>query len=109
MSLWPKKSKADTGCPGCAGRLFSVISTIQRVRHGGSSVAAETVGARVSCQTCGMIFSVGPDGPFHHHPASWPFMPQQAVVQRPEPTPGAGKVFPMPDSRPKPNFPKSGA
>lgn len=70
-------------CPRCSSSLptASVILLRSHVLRGGRLVS-DVTGERVSCQSCGLIYSIGPHGTFRHHDCALPLSPS------PVPMPG---------------------
>lgn len=111
-----KGSVREVTCPGCGEReaFAPCCGLFKGEVESGGKVVMRGSGFRLSCQNCGMVFSVTASRTFHHHPQSLPWTPvPQAqtpqAVQRPEETGERARILPMADARPKPIFPKSGA
>ena len=77
--------------PRCGGTLFAglVALTSYRLRPpwywpwGKSRLERWTSGQRVACQTCGTVFSIGPDGVFAQAPNALPYSPQPQAARAP--------------------------
>lgn len=72
----PAPSIAPGVCPGCGAMEHTKIVTLFMWRQTEWGVRFEECGARLSCQRCPTIYSVGPRGWFTHHARSLPFSPQ---------------------------------
>lgn len=60
--------------------MASVVMLRSYALRGGRLVS-EVTGERVSCQSCGNLFSIGPHGRFKHHPQALPWSPQALPQQ----------------------------
>jgi hypothetical protein len=72
--LWP--TDKIIACPDCSSTLptASIILLRNAVERDGERLVVIS-GERLSCQHCGSIYSVGPNGTFRHHPNALPQTP----------------------------------
>jgi hypothetical protein len=111
MSLFGSKP-SEVVCPGCGEReAFTPCCLLYRAEYNPKTIKLKASGARLSCQSCGMVFSVAGYKTFHHHPQALPWTPvptpqmqvPQTIVQKGE----KPRIVPMDDSRPTPIYPKA--
>lgn len=72
-------------CPECGGRDYLRIGTIIGYKDLNGVATVVERGARVACQRCPHVFSVGPGGAFNQHPLSHPITPTMPPDYAPGP------------------------
>jgi hypothetical protein len=95
--IWP--TDKVTPCPDCASPLpaASVILLRNAVERDGERIVVIS-GERLSCQSCGCIYSVGPAGTFKHNPKALPRTP--GPEREGPPTQRAPRIEPSEDEGP---------
>ena len=81
------------GCPRCGGLESAKVCDLfgwrlaytgdHENQHAPMRCELVVIGARLSCQRCGSVYSVGPLGAFDHHVRALPYSPQ--IPERPAP------------------------
>lgn len=93
-------------CPNCGGsrpyvQIAVLVSYQPRNFLGFHWLERRPDGARVACQSCGAMFSFGPQGIFDHHPRAYPIMGQPKPEEpRKEAEPNLVDLRPIPKRRP---------
>lgn len=106
MPWWKGTVRTDTvnrpvACPECSGLEGVILTNLHALEINSAGEVLETIcGRRVSCQRCGLVYSVSGTGIFKHDRRAFPLVPDT----RPEPAKAADdKVNPFPiHTAPKP-------
>jgi len=67
-------------CPACGANEFSVVCLLYSGYYSEGKPKLEQDGYRCSCQRCGAVYSVGPEGTYLHHPQSLPWTPTPKAI-----------------------------
>lgn len=63
-------------CPECGSRDYMRIGTVIGYKDVAGVATAVERGARVACQRCPHVFTIGPAGVYNQHPLSHPLTPR---------------------------------